>query len=124
MRTGVWYPATSWLLTLDDLDLGQNHKLANISLTVDLRQFGIKIEYEIETCGQTLLENIQNQLMAFYFKFLDSEYLVNFLRKKLENILCSYKALTVCIGIFWHTFSGIVSIEIDEFLILKNKPRK
>ncbi len=67
-------PATSRLLTLDDLDLGQNHKLANISLTVDLRQFGIKsqsqsqhlfkIVYEIKTCGQTLLENIQNQWTA------------------------------------------------------------
>ncbi len=29
-------------MTLDDL--GQNHKWANISLTVDLWQFGIKIE--------------------------------------------------------------------------------
>ncbi len=38
----VWYRAR--LLTLYDLELGQKYELANISLTVDLRQFGIYIE--------------------------------------------------------------------------------
>ncbi len=44
-----------------DLDLGQNHKWANIS--VDLRQFDIKIEEEINTWGETRVD--RQGLMAF-----------------------------------------------------------